>query len=72
MPISGSDPHADVKSLGILKETPKHDFQDVNAAQIVQRILDKRAEYEERQRKKGAKMVGEEEQHRLEKSQQST
>jgi ethanolamine-phosphate cytidylyltransferase len=71
MPITGSDPHADVKSLGIFKETPKHDFQDVNAAQIVQRILDKREEYEERQRKKGAKKVGEEEQHRQEKLQQS-
>jgi ethanolamine-phosphate cytidylyltransferase len=71
MSITGSDPHADVKALGIFRETPAHEFQDVNAAQIVLRILNKRAEYEERQRKKGVKKVGEEEQHRLEKLQHS-
>jgi ethanolamine-phosphate cytidylyltransferase len=54
-----SDPYIDAKRLGIFVQTPEHAFQDVNAAQIVQRILDKRVEYEERQRKKGMKSVGE-------------
>ncbi|KAK5768945.1 choline phosphate cytidylyltransferase [Elasticomyces elasticus] len=53
------DPYAEVKGCGIFVETPEHEFQDVNAAQIVQRILDRRGEYEERQRKKGVKGVGE-------------
>jgi ethanolamine-phosphate cytidylyltransferase len=56
------DPYQDAKSLGIFKETPTHDFQDVNAANIVQRILDRRGEYEERQVKKGAKSAIEVEQ----------
>ncbi|EMC97225.1 hypothetical protein BAUCODRAFT_68571 [Baudoinia panamericana UAMH 10762] len=49
------DPYVDAKQMGIFCETTKHAFQDVNSAQIVQRILDRRAEYEERQRKKGFK-----------------
>lgn len=49
------DPYRDAKKLQIFTETPTHDFQDVNAANIVQRILDRRTEYEERQRKKGVK-----------------
>ena len=48
------------KSLCIFTETPAHSFQDVNAAHIVKRILDNRESYEERQRKKGVKGVGEE------------
>lgn len=63
---SASDPYADAKAMGIFKETPKHDFQEVNAAQIVQRIMDRREEYEARQMKKGIKAVGEEAQHRRE------
>ncbi|KAK3112742.1 choline phosphate cytidylyltransferase, partial [Teratosphaeriaceae sp. CCFEE 6253] len=60
MPSSATpDPHADAKAAGVFVETPEHDFQDVNAAQIVQRILDRRMEYEERQRKKGIKSTGE-------------
>ncbi|KAK5138253.1 hypothetical protein LTR08_003314 [Meristemomyces frigidus] len=58
---TAEDPYADAKALGIFVETPEHAFQEVNAAQIVRRILDKRAEYEERQRKKGVKGVGERE-----------
>jgi len=54
------DPYGDAKTMGIFHETPEHEFQEVNSAQIVQRILDNRAQYEERQRKKGAKGVGEE------------
>jgi ethanolamine-phosphate cytidylyltransferase len=60
------DPYADAHTLGIFQETSAHDFQDVNSEQIVGRILGKRAEYEERQRKKGAKVVGEEEAWRRE------
>ncbi|KAK4551968.1 choline phosphate cytidylyltransferase [Recurvomyces mirabilis] len=56
---SNSDPFAEARHQGIYIETPSHDFQDVNAAQIVSRILAKREEYEERQRRKGAKGVGE-------------
>ncbi|KAK4891778.1 choline phosphate cytidylyltransferase [Elasticomyces elasticus] len=56
---SSEDPYADAKASEIFVETPEHEFQDVNAAQIVQRILDRRGEYEERQRKKGVKGVGE-------------
>ena len=65
-PIPQPDPFTDAKSLGIFKETPAHDFQNVNSAQIVKRILDNRAEYEERQRKKGQKGVGEEAQRKKE------
>ena len=54
------DEYADAKSLCIFTETPAHSFQDVNAAHIVKRILDNREQYEERQRKKGVKGVGEE------------
>lgn len=60
--ITAADPYADAKGLGIFTQTAEHVFQEVDAAQIVQRILGRRAEYEERQRKKGEKGVGEEEQ----------
>jgi ethanolamine-phosphate cytidylyltransferase len=63
---SVTDPYADAKAMGIFQEVEKHRFQDVNSAQIVQRIMDRRAEYEERQRKKGAKAVGEEEHRKRE------
>ena len=66
MPSGGPDPYTDAKAMRIFQETPTHDFQEVNAAQIVQRILDRRDVYEERQRKKGAKVAGEEEQRRHE------
>ena len=56
---ASQDPYADAKALGIFRETPRHRFQDVNSAQIVQRILDNRQDYEERQRKKGQKGIGE-------------
>lgn len=64
--LTAFDPYADAKTMGIFKEIPEHDFQDVNAAQIVQRIMDRREEYEARQRKKGIKAVGEEAHHRRE------
>lgn len=59
-PLTGEDPFADAKALGVFQQVDKHRFQDVNSAQIVQRILHKREEYEERQKNKGAKAVGEE------------
>ncbi|QIW97376.1 hypothetical protein AMS68_002894 [Peltaster fructicola] len=54
------DTYADARSLGIFVETQPHAFQGVTTEQIVQRILDNRIQYEERQRKKGMKVVGEE------------
>lgn len=57
---SNLDPYAFSKDLGIFKEVPAHDFQHVNAGEIVERILKSRAMYEERQRVKGVKGVGEE------------
>jgi ethanolamine-phosphate cytidylyltransferase len=60
------DPYADAKQMGIFVETERHRFQDVDAGQIVKRIIERRGEYEERQKKKGEKGVGEEAQHRRE------
>ena len=62
-----ADPYKDAKALELFQETPAHRFQDVNADQIVHRIMSKRQEYENRQRKKGEKGVGEEAQARREK-----
>lgn len=55
-----TDSYADARALSIFSETPAHNFQDVNAAHIVKRIMDNRAQYEDRQRKKGVIGVGEE------------
>lgn len=57
---SNPDPYVDAKTLQVYHETPGHDFQNVDAEQIVSRILDSREQYEERQRVKGVKGVGEE------------
>jgi len=54
------DPYSFAKKLNIFKEVPAHDFQHVNAGEIVERILKSRAMYEERQRVKGVKGIGEE------------
>lgn len=59
MPLS-YDPYSDAKRMGIFKETPTHDFQDVNASHVVDRITASRARFEERQRNKGVKAIGEE------------
>lgn len=53
------DPYTAPKEMGIFQEVPRHDFQDVNAGTIVQRIMKSRDLYEERQRRKGMKAVGE-------------
>ena len=58
MPLK-HDPYAAAKSFGIYVEVGEHDFQHVNAEDIVQRIVSRREMYEERQRAKAAKAVGE-------------
>lgn len=57
---SVEDPYVDAKTLNIFREVPAHEFQHVNAGEIVDRIMASRALYEERQRKKGVKGAGEE------------
>lgn len=54
------DPYTDAKSMGLLREISAHNFSHVNATEIVDRILKSRAMYEERQRVKGVKGIGEE------------
>lgn len=54
------DPYKGAKNLGIFQEIPRHDFQEVNAGHIVDRITNSRARFEERQRAKGVKGIGEE------------
>jgi ethanolamine-phosphate cytidylyltransferase len=54
------DPYATSREMGIFKEIGSHEFQHVNAGEIVDRIMKSRARFEERQRKKGEKAVGEE------------
>ena len=59
MPLT-YDPYTGAKELKIYQEIGNHDFQNVNAGEIVQRILKSREMYEERQRAKGEKTIGEE------------
>jgi len=59
MPLT-YDPYAASKEMGIYQEIGEHGFAAVNAGQIVERILKSRAMYEERQRVKGVKGIGEE------------
>ncbi len=54
------DPYADARALGIYREIGDHDFQHINAEEIVKRIMKSREMYEERQRKKGKKAALEE------------
>lgn len=61
MPLT-YDPYSAAKKMGVYTEIGTHSFADVNAGQIVQRILKSRDVYEERQRVKGVKNVGEESQ----------
>lgn len=49
------DPYAYVKDRGLYREISQHNFQEVDADNIVQRIMKSREQYEERQRKKGVK-----------------
>jgi ethanolamine-phosphate cytidylyltransferase len=59
MPLT-YDPYTAPKEMGIYREIGMHDFAGVNAGQIVQRIMKSRDMYEERQRVKGVKGIGEE------------
>lgn len=54
------DPYTAPKRMGIFRETDAHDFQHVNAGEIVERILKSREAYEERQRAKLGKSAVEE------------
>ena len=69
MPLT-YDPYTAPREMGIFQEVAQHDFQDINAGEIVQRIMRSRALYEERQRAKGVKAVGEEAVRRREKMEQ--
>ena len=60
------DPYKDARHLGIFEEIPRHDFQEVNAGHVVERILSSRERFEERQKNKGVKGVGEEQKRRTE------
>lgn len=71
MPLT-YDPYVASKEMGIYRSIGNHEFASVNAGQIVQRILRSRDMYEERQRVKGVKGIGEEAQRtreRMEKEQ---
>lgn len=54
MPLT-YDPYSAAKELGIYQEVKEHNFQHVNAGEIVERIMKSRALYEERQRVKAEK-----------------
>lgn len=58
MPLT-YDPYTSAKQLGLYHQVESHDFQNVNAGEIVQRIMRSREMYEERQRMKGEKAAGE-------------
>ncbi|OAL37027.1 hypothetical protein AYO20_03796 [Fonsecaea nubica] len=54
------DPYVDAKEMGIFHQIEGHPYSHVNAAEIVGRIMKGREAFEERQRRKGEKAVGEE------------
>lgn len=54
------DPYREAKRLDLFEEVPHHEFQDVDAGHIVNRITASRERFEARQRAKGVKAVGEE------------
>lgn len=66
MPLN-YDPYTAAKAIGIYKEIGSHEFQNVNAGEIVQRIMRSRDRYEARQRAKGEKAIGEKAQEEREK-----
>lgn len=65
------DPYVDAQALGILRRVPDHPFKHVNAGEIVERIMKGRAAFEERQRRKKLKAVGEEAQRLQEMEQEA-
>lgn len=56
--VDGSDPYAAAKSLGLYKEV-ETEFSGLTASSIIDRIIERRHVYEERNRKKEAKEVAE-------------
>lgn len=54
------DPYEAPRELGIFETIESHAYDYVNAGEIVRRIVKSREAFEERQRKKGEKAVGEE------------
>ena len=58
MPLT-FDPYSDAKAMAIFKEIGEHSFANVNAGDIVMRIIKGRQAFEERQKRKGEKAVGE-------------
>lgn len=54
MPLT-YDPYTAPKAMGIYRQIGEHAFSEVNAGEIVQRIMRSRDMYEARQRKKGVK-----------------
>lgn len=54
MPLT-YDPYVAPKAMGIYREVGEHAFSEVNAGEIVQRIMKSRDLYEARQRAKGVK-----------------
>lgn len=52
---STKDVYAAPKEMGIYREIGHHEFEEVNAGTIVQRIMKSRDLYEARQRAKGMK-----------------
>ena len=53
--LNNNDPYIDVKRLGIYSEIGAHPYDHVQSAALVDRVLNFREQYEERQRKKGWK-----------------
>jgi len=54
MPLT-YDPYVAPKAMGIYREIGRHQYEDVNAATIVNRIMKSRDLYEARQKAKGVK-----------------
>lgn len=52
---SADDVYTAPKEMGIYREIGPHEFEDVNAGTIVQRIMKSRDQYEARQKAKGMK-----------------
>lgn len=66
------DPYTAAKELKLYREIGNHDFQHVNAGEIVQRIMNSRGMYEERQRLKAEKATREEAAQRAQGEEQGT
>ncbi|ANB10974.1 ethanolamine-phosphate cytidylyltransferase [Sugiyamaella lignohabitans] len=62
------DPYVYVKEQGIYKQIGPHKYDDVSSNKIVDRVLEYREQYEERQRKKGVKAVNERDLEAIEKA----